>query len=139
MALPSCHTCHCHLLREIFAVHSYLFKVCLYSHHSISCNSILFIRFLLLEILLFVRLFITHLLSKMWTSCLADCGQQEVEYEQFPYFTPKIWNSFNYIRNLWTILRVKRDAYLLFVTLAGCTQVLKPQHCIHPIASLKFV
>lgn len=28
---------------------------------------------------------------------------------------------------------------LLFVTLAGCTQMLKPQHRIHPIASLKLV
>lgn len=28
---------------------------------------------------------------------------------------------------------------LLFVTLAGSTQMLKPQHCIHPIASLKLV
>lgn len=28
---------------------------------------------------------------------------------------------------------------LLFVTLAGCTQMLKPQHCIHSIASLKLV
>lgn len=28
---------------------------------------------------------------------------------------------------------------LLFVTLAGCTQMLKPQHCIHSTASLKLV
>lgn len=28
---------------------------------------------------------------------------------------------------------------LLFLTLAGCTQVFKPQHCIHSVASLKLV
>lgn len=28
---------------------------------------------------------------------------------------------------------------LLFVALAGCTQVFKPQHCIHPAAGLKLV